>query len=250
MRMAEGKVPYVQLNFLCALFMIVTTGAPGLKDPELWSPEFHNFLSQCLLVDAAKRPSAASLLEHPFIKKAGLTSDLIGLIIAAQNYSSSSMGGRGGGTASLDSLMPTTRVMGEKLSEEKAVQLAIKNQHSDGHWELTQKNISLLGLDCNVLDMEEEVLIRSGCQSLGPIAYENARAMVATALVVVYLQQQMQNGLECGGIAKATAHGSDWLKTMDQTFPMLPYRLDLGVNWTHFADWFLKEKMCTISIKQ
>jgi len=48
--------------------LISTEGIPPLKSSK-WSQEFRHFLNCCLQRDAAKRPSAAELLSHPFFSK-------------------------------------------------------------------------------------------------------------------------------------------------------------------------------------
>ncbi|KAH7668224.1 STE family protein kinase, partial [Aphelenchoides avenae] len=47
------------------------------------SPEFEDFLEQCVQHDAAARPTVAALLEHPFIKLADRSSlkDVIATIV-------------------------------------------------------------------------------------------------------------------------------------------------------------------------
>ena len=40
--------------------------APTLQEKEKWSPDFHDFLSQCLVKDAKQRASAKLLLDVPF----------------------------------------------------------------------------------------------------------------------------------------------------------------------------------------
>jgi len=86
MEMAEGEPPYIDLTPLRALFMITTKGIPGLKEPQQWSPEFKHFVSQCLLIHAPDRPSAAGLINHPFIQKAGSPSELVAPITAAHQH--------------------------------------------------------------------------------------------------------------------------------------------------------------------
>jgi len=86
MEMAEGQPPYIDHTPLRALFMITTKGIPPLKEPHQWSPEFKHFVSQCLLIHAPDRPSAATLLNHPFIQKAGSQAELVQPINAAHQY--------------------------------------------------------------------------------------------------------------------------------------------------------------------
>ncbi|KAF2074698.1 hypothetical protein CYY_004012 [Polysphondylium violaceum] len=68
--MAEGEPPYLEFPPLRALFLLTTQGIPPLKDAYKWSKEFNDFLAQCLEKDTDKRPTAATLLNHPFLKKA------------------------------------------------------------------------------------------------------------------------------------------------------------------------------------
>jgi len=42
---------------------------PTLADPRRWSKEFNSFIASCLTKDPVKRPSAAEMLQHPFIQK-------------------------------------------------------------------------------------------------------------------------------------------------------------------------------------
>ena len=61
--LAEMKPPYSDLHPMSALFKIPTSAPPTLKDRSRWRPEFHDFLSQCLVQDASKRASAGELLK-------------------------------------------------------------------------------------------------------------------------------------------------------------------------------------------
>lgn len=47
---------------LQVIFHIAKIPPPRLKHPEKWSPEFNNFLEQCLRINPAERPSAKDLL--------------------------------------------------------------------------------------------------------------------------------------------------------------------------------------------
>mmetsp|Transcript_35556 Transcript_35556/g.48582 ORF Transcript_35556/g.48582 Transcript_35556/m.48582 type:complete len:517 (+) Transcript_35556:56-1606(+) len=69
MEMAEGDPPYMDFPPLRALFLITTKGIPDLKDPHKWSPEFRDFVSQCLRKEVEDRPDATALLKHPFLQK-------------------------------------------------------------------------------------------------------------------------------------------------------------------------------------
>jgi len=84
MEMAEGEPPYMDFPPLRALFLITTKGIPGLKEPARWSPEFRDFVSQALEKNPEDRPSAAALLQHPFLKTACTYKELLKLMKAAQ----------------------------------------------------------------------------------------------------------------------------------------------------------------------
>ena len=68
--MIEGEPPYMDFPPLRALFLITTKGIPPLKEEENLSPELIDFYSKCVDIRVDSRPDAATLLEHPFLKKA------------------------------------------------------------------------------------------------------------------------------------------------------------------------------------
>lgn len=70
MEMAEGEPPYMEYPPLRALFLITTKGIPPLKDSK-WSTEMVQFVGNCLEKEPAQRPTAVSLLNHPFLSRAG-----------------------------------------------------------------------------------------------------------------------------------------------------------------------------------
>jgi len=92
MEMAEGEPPYMEYPPLQALFFITTKGIPGLRQPDLWSENFLNFLSQCLDIDIEKRPTSKQLLEHPFLKSACEPDDWTDVILAVQEIRSQGEG--------------------------------------------------------------------------------------------------------------------------------------------------------------
>ena len=56
------------------------TPASGLSNPREWSHEFNDFVQLCLTLDPDKRPTAAELLNHPFMQKSrgpALISELV-----------------------------------------------------------------------------------------------------------------------------------------------------------------------------
>ncbi|OHT00092.1 hypothetical protein TRFO_08047 [Tritrichomonas foetus] len=66
--LATGKNPFSHLSPIDQMKAIVEQPPPHL--PEFFSPAFHDFVKQCLIVDSHKRPNAAELLNHQFLKKA------------------------------------------------------------------------------------------------------------------------------------------------------------------------------------
>jgi len=75
--MAETKPPHYDINPLRVIFVIPNRTPPTLKEPSKWSPEFNDFVAQCLRKNAAERPSASELLNHPFIIQSTSTSESV-----------------------------------------------------------------------------------------------------------------------------------------------------------------------------
>ncbi|KAI7879572.1 Pkinase-domain-containing protein [Lichtheimia hyalospora FSU 10163] len=82
--MVEGEPPYLNENPLRALYLIATNGTPKLQNPETLTPVFLDFLDKSLQTDPENRPSARSMLEHPFLNKADPLSSLVPLILATR----------------------------------------------------------------------------------------------------------------------------------------------------------------------
>ncbi|KAK0527281.1 hypothetical protein OC842_004923 [Tilletia horrida] len=82
--MVEGEPPYLNENPLRALYLIATNGTPKINNPESLSGSFRDFLKTSLEVDAEKRPDAAQMLQHPFLKRAENLRTLAPLIKAAR----------------------------------------------------------------------------------------------------------------------------------------------------------------------
>ncbi|KAF1428537.1 Myosin-IIIa, partial [Spheniscus magellanicus] len=67
--LGDGDPPLADLHPMRALFKIPRNPPPTLQQPELWSPEFNDFIKKCLTKDYEKRPTVSSLLQHDFIKQ-------------------------------------------------------------------------------------------------------------------------------------------------------------------------------------
>ncbi|KAG0171389.1 signal transducing kinase of the PAK [Apophysomyces sp. BC1034] len=83
--MVEGEPPYLNENPLRALYLIANNGTPKLQNPEALSPVFRDFLARCLSVEVERRPAAADLLKHPFLRLADPLPSLAPLIRAARD---------------------------------------------------------------------------------------------------------------------------------------------------------------------
>ncbi|XP_021760494.1 mitogen-activated protein kinase kinase kinase 1-like [Chenopodium quinoa] len=67
LEMLTGHVPYYPLEFMQALFKIGNGEAPPI--PDTLSKDARDFIQQCLRVNPNNRPTAAELLEHPFLRR-------------------------------------------------------------------------------------------------------------------------------------------------------------------------------------
>ncbi|XP_053428738.1 myosin-IIIa [Nycticebus coucang] len=65
--LGDGDPPLADLHPMRALFKIPRNPPPKLRQPELWSAEFNDFISKCLTKDFEKRPTVSDLLRHKFI---------------------------------------------------------------------------------------------------------------------------------------------------------------------------------------
>eukprot|EP00026_Physarum_polycephalum_P000066 Phypoly_transcript_00066.p1 GENE.Phypoly_transcript_00066~~Phypoly_transcript_00066.p1 ORF type:complete len:2446 (-),score=572.43 Phypoly_transcript_00066:272-7609(-) len=81
--MAQGQPPYSDMHPRRAMHMIKQKPPPRLENPKKWSNDFNDFVAKCLVKDFTLRPSAAELLEHPFILgvKHGALKELCSLIL-------------------------------------------------------------------------------------------------------------------------------------------------------------------------
>ncbi|KAI8813679.1 mitogen activated protein kinase, partial [Cladochytrium replicatum] len=67
--MIEGVPPLSEVHPMRALFKIPVLPSPKLSDPQNYSSELSDFIFQCLIKDPQTRPTARSLLCHPFVEK-------------------------------------------------------------------------------------------------------------------------------------------------------------------------------------
>ncbi|KAM8958438.1 myosin-IIIa [Lycaon pictus] len=65
--LGDGDPPLADLHPMRALFKIPRNPPPKLRQPEIWSAEFNDFISKCLTKDYEKRPTVSDLLQHKFI---------------------------------------------------------------------------------------------------------------------------------------------------------------------------------------
>ncbi|XP_060805624.1 serine/threonine-protein kinase hippo isoform X2 [Amyelois transitella] len=84
LEMAEGKPPYGDIHPMRAIFMIPTKPPPSFREPDQWSPEFIDFVSQCLIKNPDERATAEFLLAHEFIGNAKHPSILSTMIAEAR----------------------------------------------------------------------------------------------------------------------------------------------------------------------
>ncbi|XP_043846142.1 serine/threonine-protein kinase 10 [Dromiciops gliroides] len=67
--MAQIEPPHHELNPMRVLLKIAKSEPPTLLTPSKWSLDFRDFLKTALDKNPETRPSAAQLLEHPFVSK-------------------------------------------------------------------------------------------------------------------------------------------------------------------------------------
>ncbi|XP_063357845.1 serine/threonine-protein kinase hippo [Cydia amplana] len=84
LEMAEGKPPYGDIHPMRAIFMIPTKPPPSFREPDQWSPEFIDFVTQCLIKNPEERATAEYLLTHEFIGNAKHPSILSSMIAEAR----------------------------------------------------------------------------------------------------------------------------------------------------------------------
>mmetsp|Transcript_49222 Transcript_49222/g.73199 ORF Transcript_49222/g.73199 Transcript_49222/m.73199 type:complete len:493 (-) Transcript_49222:21-1499(-) len=67
--MAEGEPPFCNIHPMRAIFVIPNREPATLKNQAQWSSDFNDFIASCLVKDATQRPTAGTLLKHPFVSR-------------------------------------------------------------------------------------------------------------------------------------------------------------------------------------
>ncbi|KAI1762833.1 Pkinase-domain-containing protein [Hypoxylon sp. FL1150] len=87
MEMANGEPPHANLHPMKALFNIPKNAPPKLEGD--FSKDFKDFVSQCLIKDPDRRPSAKDLIKHRFVRTSGKVEALQELIERRRKYDAS-----------------------------------------------------------------------------------------------------------------------------------------------------------------
>ena len=67
--MAEQKPPHYEIHHSQVIYVIPDHPAPSLRQPDIWSENFKDFIKSCLCKNPEERPNIKELLLHPFIKQ-------------------------------------------------------------------------------------------------------------------------------------------------------------------------------------
>ncbi|KAM8835233.1 serine/threonine-protein kinase 10 [Synchiropus picturatus] len=82
--MAQIEPPHHELNPMRVLLKIAKSEPPTLEQPHKWSMEFKDFLRISLDKNPETRPTAAQLLEHPFVSSVKTNRPLMELVAEAK----------------------------------------------------------------------------------------------------------------------------------------------------------------------
>lgn len=85
MEMINGEPPNASIHAMKVLFLIPKAPAPRLEGSQ-YSKDFKDFVSQCLIKDCDRRPSAKELLRHKFVRSAGKVEALQELVERKQEW--------------------------------------------------------------------------------------------------------------------------------------------------------------------
>lgn len=68
--LAEGNPPNYKIKWQDAMKLMANSKtSPTLSDPYKWTPEFNDFIAQCLKKNPKERADIPQLLQHPFLAK-------------------------------------------------------------------------------------------------------------------------------------------------------------------------------------
>ncbi|XP_038158132.1 serine/threonine-protein kinase 10 [Cyprinodon tularosa] len=81
--LAQIEPPHHELNPMRVLLKVAKSEPPTLDYPYKWSKDFNDFLKKALDKNPETRPSAAQLLEHPFVRTATSNRPLMELVAEA-----------------------------------------------------------------------------------------------------------------------------------------------------------------------
>ncbi|XP_043996275.1 serine/threonine-protein kinase 10 [Gambusia affinis] len=82
--LAQIEPPHHELNPMRVLLKVAKSEPPTLDQPSKWSRDFNDFLRKALDKNPESRPSAAQLLEHPFVKTVTSNRPLMELVAEAK----------------------------------------------------------------------------------------------------------------------------------------------------------------------
>ncbi|KAL1252384.1 hypothetical protein QQF64_017077, partial [Cirrhinus molitorella] len=82
--LAEIEPPHHELNPMRVLLKIAKSEPPTLEQPSKWSMEFNDFLKKALDRNPETRPTAAQLLDHPFVSSVKTNRPLRELVAEAK----------------------------------------------------------------------------------------------------------------------------------------------------------------------
>jgi len=78
--LAVGAPPHAQANQMRAIYLISKSPPPTLPNAQKWSKEFQEFLTLCLQKNPTARADALTLLQCPFIARAGSSQIIADLV--------------------------------------------------------------------------------------------------------------------------------------------------------------------------
>eukprot|EP00299_Pterocystis_sp_00344_P013623 c6697_g1_i1.p1 GENE.c6697_g1_i1~~c6697_g1_i1.p1 ORF type:complete len:781 (-),score=148.17 c6697_g1_i1:171-2513(-) len=102
--MAEGQPPYHDCHPMRAIFLIPQRSPPTLREGGGWSAEFRDFVTKCLMKAPSSRPSAAKLLQHPFITTYGNSNAVLEELLVSYNTTVAEWSAQNGGSDSIRSI--------------------------------------------------------------------------------------------------------------------------------------------------